>query len=124
MKKIHLVEDNPDNAELIVDLLSDQYEIFLFVSALELLDGINAGSLSAPDIYLLDISLPGMDGVALLKKLHENKNLRKVPSIALTAHAMKDDKRRFLDAGFDGYVSKPIVDEDDLIEEIERLTAG
>ena len=121
MKRIFLVEDNPDNAELIVDLLSDQYKLSHYVTGPELLEYLEKPDSLAPDMFILDISLPGMDGVTLLKKLRNNNFYKNVPMLALTAHAMKDDKARLLESGFDGYMSKPVVDEDDLINEIERL---
>lgn len=124
MKKIYLVEDNPDNAELVVDLLSDKYEIARFSSAAELLELLYKPGTACPDIFVLDISLPGMDGVQLLKKIKAEDEYKDAPTLALTAHAMKDDKARFLDAGFDGYISKPIVDENELKAEIERVMSA
>ncbi len=124
MKKIYMVEDNPDNAELVVDMLSDLYDITRFSSAVELLTFLYKPDTEKPSIFILDISLPGMDGVTLMKKIKDEPNYNGIPMIALTAHAMKDDKRRFIDSGFDGYVSKPIVDEDILIDEISRVIGG
>ena len=124
MKKIYLVEDNPDNAELVVDMLSDLYDIKRFSSAVELLTYLYKPEIEKPDIFILDISLPGMDGVTLMNKIKDEQTFQYVPMIALTAHAMKDDKRRFIQSGFDGYVSKPIVDEDVLRGEISRVIGG
>ena len=124
MKKIYLVEDNPDNAELVVDMLSDQYDIKRFSSAVELLTFLYKPEIEKPDIFILDISLPGMDGVTLMRKIKDEETFQNVPMIALTAHAMKDDKRRFIDSGFDGYVSKPIVEEEALKGEISRVIGG
>jgi CheY-like chemotaxis protein len=75
-----------------------------------------------PDIFILDIGLPGMDGITLLGKIRLLSTISKIPAIAFTAHAMSTDRQRFLDAGFNGYISKPIIDEGDLVVEIERLT--
>ncbi len=122
MKQIYLVEDNQDNADLILDLLSDDYEIQWFPGGKELLSFFEDEESKVPDIFLLDISLPDMDGVELLKRLRRIERLEAIPTVALTAHAMKFDKERFLDVGFNGYVSKPIVDEEELIEAIEQLT--
>ena len=119
--KVYLVEDNPDNADLVVDMLSGDFDVTHFVSALDLLDFLEKSESVAPAVFILDISLPGMDGVDLLKALKEDEEYNRIPSLALTAHAMKDDKRKFLDAGFDAYVSKPIVDEEALISEVKRL---
>ena len=121
MKKVILVEDNPDNAELVVDMLSDLYDIERYSSAVELLTILYKPETEKPDIFILDISLPGMDGVTLMRKIKEEAAYQDVPMLALTAHAMKDDKRRFIDSGFDGYVSKPIVDEELLTSEIIRV---
>ena len=76
---------------------------------------------SPPDLVLMDISLPGMDGEEVLARLRADSAVRDVPVIALTAHAMVGDRERFLKAGFDAYVTKPIVDGADLLDAIERL---
>ncbi len=124
MKKIYLVEDNPDNAELVVDMLCDEYDIKRFSSAVELLTYLYKPEIEKPDIFILDISLPGIDGVTLMNKIKDEATYQHVPMIALTAHAMKDDKRRFIASGFDGYVSKPIVEEEALKGEILRVIGG
>ena len=73
MKKIYLVEDNPDNAELVVDMLSDEYDIKRFSSAVELLTYLYKPEIEKPDIFILDISLPGMDGVTLMNKIKDEQ---------------------------------------------------
>jgi len=123
MNKLCLVEDNPDNADLIIDLLSDLYQITHFNNGQDALDYLNKPENDNPEIMLIDISMPGMDGMTLLKKIRDGNILEGVPAIALTAHAMKHDRERFLSAGFDGYISKPIVDDSQLINEIKRLTS-
>jgi CheY-like chemotaxis protein len=70
---------------------------------------------------LLDISLPGMDGNEILKRIRSDDGLRSIPVIALTAHAMAGDREKFLAAGFDDYITKPIVDERKLFDAIGRL---
>ena len=72
---------------------------------------------------LLDISLPGLDGIEVLRRIRANPALRPLPVIALTAHAMSGDRDKYLSAGFNDYVTKPIVDETLLIGSIERLLA-
>jgi two-component system, cell cycle response regulator DivK len=72
-------------------------------------------------LVLLDISLPGMDGTEVLRRMREDAGLRTLPVIALTAHAMAGDRERFIEAGFDDYVTKPILDEAILIGAIEKL---
>jgi CheY-like chemotaxis protein len=124
MKKLALVEDNPDNAELVRDLLEEQYEIAVFYNAADLLADLESRPDFKPDAFLLDISLPNMDGITLQKELRKQERFAKTPMIALTAHAMKDDRRHLLDAGFNEYMSKPIVDEALLIGKIEMLTGG
>lgn len=118
MKKIALVEDNPDNRMLISILLEDEYEIAEFEDGPSAVEGLADES---PDLVLLDISLPGMDGPDVLKHLRGDPRTMGLPMIALTAHAMVGDRAHYLSLGFDGYVSKPIVDEQILLDEIEGL---
>ena len=113
---IALVEDNPDNRLLVLTLLEDSYEIQEYETGLEALEGISD---SPPDLILLDISLPGMDGTEVLEHLKGDPALAEIPAIALTAHAMAGDRERFLSMGFADYLTKPIMDEDLLIEAIE-----
>ncbi len=115
--RIAVVEDNPDNRLLIDALLGDRYEISEFETGLEAVEGIPA---DPPDVVLLDISLPGMDGTEVLAVLREMPELSDLPVVALTAHAMAGDREKFLALGFNDYVTKPIVDETLLIEAIER----
>lgn len=118
MKKIALVEDNPDNRLLARAILEDHYDIDEYASGPEALEGMRTVT---PDLVLLDISLPGMDGTEVLRHMREDPVLSGLAVIALTAHAMAGDRDRFLAQGFDAYVTKPIVDEDILIGEIRRL---
>lgn len=118
VKRIALVEDNDDNRALIAALLDGQYHLSEYVDGPAALAGLVA---EPPDLILLDISLPGMDGTEVLAKLREHESLREVPAVALTAHAMRGDRERFLAQGFDEYVSKPIVDEDVLLDVIRGL---
>ena len=76
-----------------------------------------------PDLVLLDISLPGMDGTEVLQWVRSQERLNSLPVIALTTHAMSGDRERYLEMGFDEYVTKPIVDEEILMGAIERLLA-
>jgi CheY-like chemotaxis protein len=78
---------------------------------------------SLPDLVLLDISLPGMDGNEILARIRNDERLRPLPVIALTAHAMAGDREKYLSAGFDDYITKPIVDETLLIGAIEHWLA-
>jgi two-component system cell cycle response regulator DivK len=116
MKKIAVIEDNPDNRLLLRAILEDRYEISDYESGFEALSGMPA---KPPDLVLLDISLPGMDGTAVLRKIRAEPALSGLPVIALTAHAMSGDREKYLSLGFDNYVAKPIVDETILLDAIE-----
>lgn len=117
MPKIAVVEDNPDNRLLVQALLEDKYEISEYETGVEAVEGLQA---DAPDLILLDISLPEMDGPEVLAWIRQQPDLKDVPVIALTAHAMAGDREKFMKQGFNDYVTKPIVDEDVLLEAIER----
>ena len=83
-------------------------------------EAINGLGDDIPDLILLDISLPEMDGTEVLAWIRDQDALKDLPVIALTAHAMSGDREKFLASGFNGYVTKPIVDEDVLFGAIER----
>ena len=115
--KIAVVEDNPDNRLLVQALLEDTYEISEYETGTEAVEGLAEDD---PDLILLDISLPEMDGTEVLRWVREHDTLQDVPVIALTAHAMAGDREKYLAAGFNDYVTKPIVDEAVLLEAIDR----
>lgn len=121
MLRIAIVEDNEDNRMLLQALLEGLYAIDEYVDGPSALAGIPD---SVPAVVLLDISLPGMDGTAVLAALRADERTSRVPVVALTAHAMSGDAERFAALGFDAYVTKPIVDEAILIEAIDRLVAS
>lgn len=115
-----LVEDSADNRLLIHAILDDRYDVIEFA------DGASALArlpVMHPDAVLLDISLPDMDGTAVLARLRRDPLTRAIPVIALTGHARAGDRARFIDAGFDEYVAKPIVDEELLHGAIARCLA-
>jgi len=119
---IAVVEDNADNRLLLHALLDGPYEIVEYENGSDALAGLRA---ARPDVVLLDISLPGMDGNEILAHIRADNSLRTLPVIALTAHAMTGDREKYLANGFDDYVTKPIVDETILVRAIERgLTRG
>ena len=118
--RIAVVEDNPDNRLLVRAILEELYEVEEYANGPDALAGL---ATSRPDLVLLDISLPGMDGVEVLRRVRADARLAALPVVALTAHAMAGDREKFLAAGFDEYVTKPIVDEDVLLDTIAlRLT--
>ena len=120
MKRIAVVEDNPDNRLLVSAILDDRYELDEYETGVEALDGFRQ---SRPDLILLDISLPEMDGTEVLERVRNDEALRAVPAIAMTANAMAGDREKYLGLGFNDYVTKPIEDETVLLEAIEKLLA-
>jgi len=120
MARIVVVEDNADNRLLVRAILESDHDVIEYDSGVTALRCV-AGD--APDLILLDISLPEMDGVEVLRNLRDDSRLQSIPVIALTAHAMSSDRSRFLEAGFDEYVAKPITDADELQQKILRLVA-
>ena len=118
MARLAVVEDNPDNRLLLQAMLGDEYAIAEYVDGPDALEGLRR---DPPDLVLLDISLPGMDGLEVLRRLRSDATTADLPVVALTAHAMCGDRERFLSAGFNGYVSKPITDMVELTQEIDRL---
>jgi CheY-like chemotaxis protein len=116
-----VVEDNADNRLLLQAILDDQYDLVEYDNGVDALAGLDA---SLPELVLLDISLPGMDGNEILARIRADARLRHLPVIALTAHAMSGDREKYLAAGFNDYVTKPIVDEAILIGAIEKWLAA
>jgi two-component system, cell cycle response regulator DivK len=115
-KRILVVEDNPDNRILVTDVLASmKYEVLVAMDGEE---GVTLAESSVPDLILMDLSLPKMDGWTAAKKIKTNPTLAHIPIIALTAHAMVGDREKALEAGCDDYVSKPI----DLRELSSKLT--
>ncbi|OVE80975.1 hypothetical protein BVY04_04385 [bacterium M21] len=112
-----VVEDNPDNRILVRAILEEFYDVVDYEDGRSAILGITT---TPPDLILMDISLPEMDGVEILCKLREDQELKKIPAIALTAFAMEGDRERFLNAGFEEYIAKPI-DEDLLLKAIRML---
>lgn len=103
--KVLIVEDNPLNMELATDLL--ELAGFQTMRARTAEEGLHLAEALHPDIILMDLSLPGMDGMAALKALRATPRLSHLPVVALTAHAMKGDEEMAFSAGFDGYMKKP-----------------
>jgi CheY-like chemotaxis protein len=106
MAEILIIEDNPLNMELARDLLEARgYEVREAATAQE---GIEAIQDRRPDLVLMDVQLPGMDGLTATRILRKDRNLSDLIIVALTAHAMKGDEQKVLEAGCNGYISKPI----------------
>ena len=106
MSRILVVEDNPDNRILITDVLTSlDYEVIVAVDGEE---GVAKAETERPDLILMDLSLPQMDGWTATRKIKEQPELQHIKVIALTAHAMVGDREKALEAGCDDYVSKPI----------------
>ena len=116
MKKILVVEDVDFNRDLVVQLLEDNYRV---IEAVDGQEGVSMAANEKPDLILMDLSLPVMDGWEATRTLKADDDLRSIPVIALTAHAMKGDQEKALAAGCDDYLKKPI-DEDELLSKIEK----
>ncbi|MEE9151054.1 MAG: response regulator [Thermoplasmata archaeon] len=103
---ILVVEDNPLNMELVCDILeANGYAVYQASAADE---GIKIAKENIPHLILMDIQLPGMDGLAATQILKDDIITRDIPVVALTAHAMKGDEQKAFEAGCSGYITKPI----------------
>ena len=108
MKKILYVEDNFQNFRLVMRMVrSDDKEIEI-VRAEDGLSGVKMAADLKPDLIFMDINLPDIDGVEATKRIKANPELKQIPVIALTANAMVGDREKYLEAGCDGYLRKPI----------------
>jgi CheY-like chemotaxis protein len=117
MKRILVVEDVEFNRDLIVQLLEDQYEILTATNGAE---GIEVAERERPDLILMDLSLPVMDGWEATRRIKADEALQGIPIIALSAHAMKGDEDRARQSGCDDYLAKPL-DEDLLFQKLAKL---
>ena len=118
MTKVLVAEDNPVNRELLRELLENRGYVVVEAcdgqQALRMVDEIR------PDVLLLDIGMPVLDGYAVARRIRENPALAPLPILAITAYAMQGDRERILSSKFDGYLSKP-VSSSSLAEELDRL---
>jgi two-component system cell cycle response regulator DivK len=106
MKKILIAEDNPASSELMMEVLSGRgYELIEACDGRQALEKIEE---TEPDLVLLDIQLPILDGFAVLFQLRQNPRFAHLRVAAVTANAMKEDREKVLGAGFDAYITKPI----------------
>ena len=114
-KRVLVVEDNEKNMKLFRDVLQAKgYE------PLEATSGEEAVALATehvPDLILMDVQLPGIDGIEALGRIRSDERTSAIPVVALTAQAMAGDRERFLESGFDGYISKPV----DVLEFVQTV---
>ena len=104
--RILVVEDNPKNLKLVRDVLVHYgYEV---IEATSGEDGVRLAGEQSPDLILMDLQLPGIDGAEALRQIRASGQNADVPVVAVTAFAMNDDRERAFDSGFNGYVEKPI----------------
>ena len=106
MSLVLIVEDNERNLKLVRDVL--QVKGYSTIEAGTAEDGIKLASEKKPDLILMDIQLPGMNGIDALKVLRKDPATAKIPVVAVTASVMQQDRKHITEAGFDGYVGKPI----------------
>lgn len=114
---ILLIEDNEQNRYLAIFLLESRG--FRVVTALDGPEGIERAREVRPDLILLDIQLPRMDGYEVARRLRGEPELRHIPIVAVTSYAMAGDREKTLEAGCDGYIEKPI-DPDTFVDEVAR----
>jgi two-component system, cell cycle response regulator DivK len=116
--KILYIEDNRDNRSLVRRVLeSEGYDVTEAANAEDALSSLKLGS---PDLILMDINMPGIDGYTLTAQIKSVPDYTAIPIIAMTANVMRGDRERSLEAGCDGYIQKPI-DIDLLAQQIERF---
>jgi len=104
-KRILVVEDQEDNRRIIRDLLAANG--FDFIEAVTGEDGVAAAAREKPDLILMDIQLPGLDGYGATRQIKADPDLKQIPIIAVTSYALSGDDKKAFAAGCDGYVTKP-----------------
>lgn len=120
-RTILVVEDNPLNQELVVDLLEAAgYSVLQAEDGLGLLERVKQ---KRPDLILLDLQLPGVDGFTLAHQLKADPETQSIPLLAMTAYAMPSDQAQALEAGCDGYLAKPL-NTKELVQTITRILGG
>ena len=118
-ERVLVVEDNEKNMKLLRDVLQATGYTPLEASSGE--EALTFAAETAPALVLMDIQLPDIDGLEALRRLREDERTAQIPVVALTAQAMHGDRERFLAAGFDGYLSKP-VDIPELLATVRRYS--
>ncbi len=104
-KKILVVDDNQDNRELVVKILKSKG--YQMIEAIDGEEALEKAIAEKPDLILMDISIPKINGYEVTRRLKSRADFKDTPIIALTAHAMKGDREKTIKAGCDGYISKP-----------------
>lgn len=120
MKKLLLVEDNELNRELALQILEDVYEVTCAENGEEALAAV---ARERPDVVLMDLSMPVMDGWEATRRLRADEATRDLPVIAVSAHAIQHEIERAREAGCDGFVTKPL-DDEELLAAIEKALGG
>ncbi len=106
MKTILIVEDNEKNMKLVRDIL--RHNGFTTIEAMTGGEGVRLATVEVPDLVLMDIQLPDIDGIEALRRIREDRSLDAVPVIAVSASVMPDDQQKIVNSGFDAFVTKPI----------------
>ena len=106
MKKILIVEDNEKNMKLVRDILRHQGHTTL--EAVNGLDGVRLAEREHPDLVLMDIQLPDIDGIEALGRIRKDVSLDAIPVLAVSASVMPDDQQKIISSGFDAFITKPI----------------
>jgi CheY-like chemotaxis protein len=121
MKTVLIAEDNPTNRELLRELL--EIRGYIVSEACNGQEAIAMVEAEPPDVLLLDIGMPVLDGYGAVRKLRENPRFAMLPVVAVTAYAMQGDREKIMSSGFNGYLSKP-VSSTLLFQELDRLSSG
>lgn len=116
MTAVAIIDDYPDNRLLLREVLSEHYEVQEYPSGFEALEGL---PLHLPDVVLCDVSMPGMDGFEVVRRIRADPRLKHLPVIAVTAHGPANSDR-YLESGFSDHIHMPLLDERVLERAIER----
>ncbi|NOR47749.1 MAG: response regulator [Methanosarcinaceae archaeon] len=121
MTKVLVVEDNPNNMKLITLVLKKHgYET---IGAMTGEEGVEKAGTEKPDMILMDILLPDIDGLETTRRIRKIESMQKIPIIAITSYAMAGDRHKIIEAGCNGYFEKPI-DPLTIIGDIEKVVEG
>ena len=120
MKKIMIVEDNADNLDLLVQLLEDRYNL---LSVEDGLQAVRTAKAEKPNLILMDMALPGLDGWEATRRIRSDPETRRIPVIGISSYAMEFDELRARQAGCNEYLSKPL-DEKVLFKLLDRYLEG